>query len=146
MEMIVACLGWSNYELLSNKIMKQVWTFAGVIAIVVGCAAVKTRTAAPSVVTVSLQRVATQSDAGRRASQQMETLRQERGRELTAKQKELDDVVRQLTRTDGLPAADRERLTQDENRRRAELQQLTQQAQAALQSTQTQLQTEIRGQ
>ena len=87
-----------------------------------------------------------QSDVGKRANQQLEAIRQERMRELTAKQKELEDVVRQLTRAEALTSADRERLIQDESRRRAELQQLTQQAQTAFQAAQTKLLTEIRGQ
>ena len=65
----------------------------------------------------------------------VEALRQERGRDLQAKQKELEDIVRQLVR-DSLPQADRERLSQDESRRRTELQQLTEQAQADFQATQ----------
>jgi Skp family chaperone for outer membrane proteins len=64
---------------------------------------------------------------------------------LSTRQKELEDVVHQLTLTKGLSAADRERLTQDETRRRAELQQMAQQAQTTLNSTQAKLQTEIRG-
>ena len=92
-----------------------------------------------------MQRIATQSNAGKRASQQLETLRQERGRELQAKQKELEDVVRQLAK-DSLPQADRERLSQDESRRRTELQQLTTQAQTDFQATQARLNTELRSQ
>ena len=80
-------------------------------------------------VTVSLQRIAAQSTVGKRANQQLETLRQERGRELVARQKELEDVVRQRAKAD-IPAADRDRLSQDESRRRAELQQLATQATA----------------
>jgi Skp family chaperone for outer membrane proteins len=118
-------------------------TCAGVI--VFGIAAVYPRTAGPTIVTVSIQRVSAQSDLGKRATQQLEALRQERGRELAAKQKELEDVVRQLTRNEGLSPADRERLIQDETRRRTEFQQLTQQAQSAFQAAQAKLQTEIRG-
>ena len=86
----------------------------GTTVVLIGVAHVKS--AGPSVVTVSLQRVSAQSDIGKRANQQLETLRQERGRELTAKQKELEEVVRQLTRTEALPPADRDRLSQDESR------------------------------
>jgi len=95
---------------------------------------------------VSLQRVATQSNVGKRATQQLETLRQEKTRDLQAKQKELEDAIRQVAKADALPAAERDRLVQDEARRRVELQQLTQQAQADLQSTQLRLQGELRGQ
>lgn len=124
--------------------MKQLCIFAA-SAIVIVLAAAHVRSAGPTVVTVSLQRLAAQSNAGKRANQQLETLRQERGRDLQAKQKELEDVVRQLAKN-GLAQADRERLSQDESRRRAELQQLTAQAQTDFQTTQSRLNTEIRSQ
>jgi Skp family chaperone for outer membrane proteins len=114
-------------------------------AIVIVLAATHVRSAGPTVIIVSLQRIATQSNAGKRASQQLETLRQERGRELQAKQKELEDVVRQLAKG-SLPQADRERLSQDESRRRTEFQQLTTQAQTDFQAMQTRLNTELRSQ
>jgi len=102
--------------------MKQLFGFAaGVIVAAIGVTQV--RSAAPSVATVSLQRIAAQSTAGKRANQQLETLRQERGRELAARQKELE-----------------------ETRRRAELQQLTSQANADFVAAQSRLQTELRAQ
>lgn len=124
--------------------MKQLSVLAA-SAIVVVLAATQARSAGPTVIIVSLQRIATQSNAGKRANQQLETLRQERGRDLQAKQKELEDVVRQLAK-DSLPQADRERLSQDESRRRAELQQLTTQAQTEFQTTQTRVNAEVRSQ
>lgn len=114
-------------------------------AIVIVLAATHVRSAGPTVITVSLQRIATESNFGKRANQQLETLRQERGRGLQAKQKELEDVVRQLAK-DSLPQAERERLSQDESRRRTEFQQLTAQAQTDFQAMQTRLNTEIRTQ
>jgi Skp family chaperone for outer membrane proteins len=63
---------------------------------------------------------------------------------LAGKQKELEEVMRQLTRNTALPLAERDRLTQDESQRRVEFQQLTQQAQAALQSAQARLQADMR--
>jgi Skp family chaperone for outer membrane proteins len=114
-------------------------------AIVIVLAATHVRSAGPTVIIVSLQRIATQSNAGKRANQQLETLRQERARELQAKQKELEEVVRQLAK-DSLPQADRERLSQDESRRRAELQQLTAQAQTEFQTTQAKVNAEVRSQ
>src|SRR5262245_38105011 len=114
-------------------------------AIVIVLAATDVRMAGPTVVVVSLQRIAMQSNAGKRANQQLETLRQERGRDLQAKQKELEEVVRQLAK-DSLPQADRERLSQDESRRRTEFQQLTVQAQTDFQAMQARLNTEIRSQ
>jgi len=124
--------------------MKQLFALAaGAVVVVVGAAHV--RSAAPSVVIVSLQRVASQSDAGKRANQQLEALRQERGRELQAKQKELEDLVRQLVKGD-TPPADRDRMSQEEGRRRSELQQLTVQAQTDFQNAQLKLKTEIRTQ
>lgn len=124
--------------------MKQVCVFAA-SAIVLVLAAAQVRSAAPTTVVVSLQRVVSQTNLGKRAAQQLETLRQERGRDLQAKQKELEEVVKQLAK-DGLPQAERERLSQDESRRRAELQQLTAQAQTDFQATQARLNTEIRSQ
>ena len=126
--------------------MKHSLAIGGAVIIVLVAAAARPRTAGPAMVTVSIQRVSAQSDVGKRANQQLDAIRQERNRELGAKQKELEDVVRQLTRAETLTAADRDRLIQDESRRRAELQQLTQQAQTALQAAQTKLQTEVRGQ
>ena len=126
--------------------MKQFFALAAAGIIVFGMATAYPRTAGPTMITVSIQRVSSQSDVGKRATQQLEALRQERGRELAAKQKELEDVVRQLNRNEALSAAERERLTQDETRRRLEFQQLTQQAQTAFQAAQTKLQTEIRAQ
>jgi Skp family chaperone for outer membrane proteins len=125
-------------------IMKQLCVFAA-SAIVIVLAAAHVRSAGPTVLVVSLQRIATQSNAGKRAGQQLEALRQEGGRGLQAKQKELDDVVRQLAK-DSLPQADRERLAQDESRRRAELQQLTTQVQTEFQATQNRVNTELRSQ
>lgn len=125
--------------------MKQLFAVAvGAIVTVIGVAHL--RSAGPTVVTVSLQRVAAQTNAGKRANQQLETLRQERARELAAKQKELEDVVRQLARAETLPAADRDRLSQEETRRRADLQQLTAKAQSDLQNAQVRLQGEVRTQ
>jgi len=124
--------------------MKHVYVFVA-SAIVIVLAAAHVRSAAPTVIVVSLQRISAQSNLGKRANQQLEALRQERGRDLQAKQKELEDVVRQLTK-DSLPQAERERLSQDEGRRRAELQQLTIQAQTDFQTAQTRLSTELRSQ
>ena len=114
-------------------------------AVVIVLAATHVRSAGPTVIIVSLQRIATQTNAGKRANQQLETLRQERARELQAKQKELEDVVRQLAK-DSLPQADRERLSQDESRRRAEFQQLTTQAQTEFQTVQARVNGEVRSQ
>jgi Skp family chaperone for outer membrane proteins len=124
--------------------MKQLFAVAvGAIVAVVGVAHL--RSAGPTVVTVSLQRVTAQTNVGKRVVQQMETLRQERTRELAAKQKELEDIVRQLAKAE-TPAADRDRLSQDETRRRAELQQLTAKAQSDLQNAQVRFQGELRAQ
>jgi Skp family chaperone for outer membrane proteins len=124
--------------------MKQLFGIAaGVVVAVVGVEHV--RSAAPSVVAVSLQRVAAQSTPGKRAIQQLDTMKQERGRELLAKQKELEDVIRQLAKA-ATPSPDRDRLSQDETRRRAELQQLTSQANTDIAAAQSRLQTELRAQ
>jgi outer membrane protein len=125
--------------------MKQLCVVAA-SAVVIVLAAAHVRSAGPTVVTVSLQRVAAQSNVGKRVTQQLETLRQERTRDLQAKQKELEDVMRQVAKADALPTAERDRLVQDEARRRTEFQQLSQQAQSDLQSTQLRLQGELRAQ
>jgi Skp family chaperone for outer membrane proteins len=101
-----------------------------------------TRSATPTVVTISSQRLTAQSTVGKRASQQLETMRQEKGRELQEKQKALEVVARELARTGVI--ADRERLARDESQKRLELQQLTQQAQTDFQNAQVRLQAEIR--
>jgi outer membrane protein len=125
--------------------MRQLFAVAvGIIVVAIGAAHL--RSAAPTVVTVSLQRVVMQSNIGKRVNQQLETMRQERGRELATKQKELEEVVRQLVKAETLPASERDRLGQDETRRRAELQQLTVQAQSDFQNAQVRLQGEIRAQ
>ena len=125
--------------------MKQLSLFAaGVLIVVLGAAHV--RSAAPSVVIVSLSRVAAQSNAGKRANQQLETLRQERGRDLLTKQRALEETVRQLSKADALPQAERDRLTQDQNRLRSELQQQTAQANSDFQTTQVRLNTDLRAQ
>jgi Skp family chaperone for outer membrane proteins len=125
--------------------MKQLPVLAAGAALIVFGAA-HLRSATPSVITVSMQRVATQSNAGKRANQQLEAMRQERARELGGKQKELEGVIRQLATPAALPDGERERLVQDEARRRAELQQLTMQAATDFQNAQSRFQTEIRGQ
>ena len=124
--------------------MKSFYAFAaGVVVVLAGAAHL--RSAAPSIVAVSLSRVVSQSTAGKRANQQLETLRQERGRDLIAKQRALDETTRQLAKP-GTSQADIDRLTQDQARLRTELQQQTSQATSEFQSTQNKLQTEIRGQ
>jgi outer membrane protein len=125
--------------------MRQPVRLAAGVMVVAAIGVAHVRSAAPSVVTVSLQRIAAQSTAGKRANQQLETMRQERGRELVARQKELEDVVRQRAKAD-TPAADRDRLSQDESRRRAEIQQLASQASADFVATQSRLQSELRAQ
>ena len=95
--------------------MKQLCVFAA-STIVIVLAAAHVRSAGPTVVTVSLQRVATQSNIGKRSSQQLETMRQERNRDLQAKQKELEEAIRQIAKGDALPAAEREHVVQDEAR------------------------------
>ena len=57
----------------------------------------------------------------------------------------LEDLVRQLVKGD-TPPADRDRMSQEEARRRTELQQLTVQAQTDFQNAQLRLNTEIRTQ
>ena len=115
--------------------MKQLCVFVA-SAIVIVLAAAHVRSAGPTVSSSACSGSLRNQTSASAPGQQLEALRQERGRELQAKQKELEDVVRQLAK-DTLPQADRERLSQDESRRRAELQQLTTQAQTEFQATQS---------
>ena len=126
--------------------MKTFLAIGGAVIIVLAVAAARPRTAGPAVVTISSQRLTAQSALGKRASQQLESMRQERGRELLEKQKALETLVRQLAATNALSPTEIERLSQDETRKRAELQQLTQQFQSDFQAAQARLQTEIRAQ
>ena len=116
---------------------------AGVLVVAAGAAQV--RSAAPTAVVVSLQRIAAQSNSGKKAIQQLDAMKQERGRELLARQKELEGVTKQLA-SGTVPAAERERLAQDEARRRTELQQMAQQANADFMAAQQRLQQELRTQ
>ena len=125
--------------------MKQLAAVAAV-AIIIVVAAAHTRSAAPSVVTISSQRLTAQSTVGKRATQQLEAMRQERGRELVEKQKALETLARQVANANALPPAELERLSQEESKKRAELQQLTQQFQTDFQAAQARLQGEIRAQ
>ena len=125
--------------------MKRLIGFAaGVLVVAAGAA--QLRSAAPAAVVVSLQRIAAPSNSGKKAVQQLETLKQERGRELAARQKELEGVAKQLAAGGALPAAERDRLSQDEARRRAEFQQITQQANSDMLAAQQRLQQELRSQ
>jgi outer membrane protein len=126
--------------------MKQLIGFAAGVLVVVAAGAAQLRSAAPTAVVVSLQRITAQSNTGKKAIQQLETMKQDRGRELVAKQKELEGVVKQLAAGGALPAAERDRLSQDEARRRAEFQQMTQQANADMVAAQQRLQQELRSQ
>jgi len=123
--------------------MKPLVAIAAVLLLIV-IASPRTRTAAPSVVTVSSQRLTAQSAAGKRASQQLDTLRQERTRELLEKQKALEALARQLGGATALSPAERDRLSLEESQKRAEMQQLTAQFQQEFQSTQARLQNELR--
>jgi Skp family chaperone for outer membrane proteins len=125
--------------------MKRMLGLAAAV-LVVGVMAAQVRSAAPAVVAVSLTRIASQSNSGKRAMQQLDTLKQERARELLAKQKELEEVVKQLAKAAALPAADRERIAQEDVRRRSELQQMASQANADIAAMQGRLQGELRTQ
>jgi Skp family chaperone for outer membrane proteins len=125
--------------------MKRMLGLAAAV-LVVGVMAAQVRSAAPAVVAVSLTRIASQSNSGKRAMQQLDTLKQERARELLAKQKELEEVAKQLAKAAALPAADRERIAQEDVRRRSELQQMASQANADIAAMQGRLQGELRTQ
>jgi Skp family chaperone for outer membrane proteins len=97
------------------------------------------------IVYVSMQRISTESTDAKAATAQLDALRLERTRELTAKQKVLEDTRRQLANAGGVfSASKRAQLTADEERQRTELQRLTQQAQTDFQDLQRQLQATLR--
>lgn len=115
-----------------------------VCAVVVMALARNVRSATPTVVTVSMQRIAAESAWGKRATQELEALRKERAQGLAAKQKEVEEVMRKLAKPEALTPADRERLPREDARLRGEFQQMAQQAQVDFQTTQARLQGELR--
>jgi len=94
---------------------------------------------------VSLQRIAAESSDAKVAAGKLEMMRQEKTREVAAKQKSLETAHLSVVRAGGMfQGSRRVQLQAEENRQRAELQHLTEQAQADLQNLQRQLQTSLR--
>jgi Skp family chaperone for outer membrane proteins len=102
-------------------------TIAAILLTLVPIVGEVDKAAPPRVVTLSLQRLATESTEGRAANQRLQSLAQKMAGDLAAKQKELQQ------QTTGTVAE-----------RQAELQRIGQQSQADFANTQRQLQTELR--
>ena len=134
---------------LKGLLMKQLLALAagalaaGALVVVVG--ETQARSAGPAVVSISFNALRrSRIRASARLSSWTRCGRSARARWAPNK-RNWKTLVRQLARAD-TPAADRDRLSQDEARRRTELQQLTSQAQSDFQSAQQRLQTELRTQ
>jgi Skp family chaperone for outer membrane proteins len=94
---------------------------------------------------VSMQKIVTEANDAKVAAGKFETMRQEKAREITAKQKEADAAQLAVVQAGGVfQRSRRTALQADENRQRAELKKLTDQAQADLQNLQRQLQADLR--
>ena len=102
-------------------------TIAAVLLTLVPIVGEVDKAAPPRVVTLRLQRLATESTEGRAANQRLQSLAQKMAGDLAAKQKELQQ------QTTGTGAE-----------RQAEMQRVAQQSQADFANTQRQLQTELR--
>jgi outer membrane protein len=93
---------------------------------------------------VSLQRISKEATAAKASAAKLESLRQEKAREVSAKQRAVEATHLQLVNAGGiLQASKRAQLKAEEDRQRAELQHLTQQAQVDLNQMQRQLQAEM---
>ena len=93
--------------------------------------------------TVSPTRLAAEATEFKAALQQLETLRLDKTREITEKQRELEAARQRLVQENEL--SKRERFKSEEERGVADLMRLTQQAQVELQTRQRQIQETLRG-
>jgi Skp family chaperone for outer membrane proteins len=94
---------------------------------------------------VSMQRIAAEASEAKAAAAKFETMRQEKAREVTAKQKAVETAHLLVVQSGGVfQRSRRAQLQADESRQRAELQKLSEQAQVDLQNLQRQLQTTLR--
>lgn len=95
---------------------------------------------------VKMSRLLSESAEARQWAAKIETLRQERQRDLTAQERDLQQTRIALAQTGGLfSASKRATLQQQEARQRAELERSTRQAQADIQALQRQMQDTLRG-
>jgi Skp family chaperone for outer membrane proteins len=94
---------------------------------------------------VSMQRIAAEAREAKVAAAKLETMRQEKAREVGAKQKAVEAAHLATVAAGGIfQRSHRIQLQADESRQRQELQHLAEQAQADLQSLQHQLQESLR--
>jgi outer membrane protein len=99
---------------------------------------------APPIAYVSLLRISKEATAAKASAAKLESLRQEKAREVSAKQRAVETTHLQLVNAGGiLQASKRAQLKAEEDRQRAELQHLTQQAQVDLNQMQRQLQADM---
>ena len=95
---------------------------------------------------VKMSRLLSESAEARQWAAKIETLRQERQRDLTAQERDLQQTRVALAQAGGLfSASKRATLQQQEARQRAELERSTRQAQADIQALQRQMQDTLRG-
>jgi Skp family chaperone for outer membrane proteins len=114
------------------------------IAAMVPAVAVERRPA-PSIAYVSLQQISNQTAGAKTAAARLDKARQERTREIAAKQREIEATHLKLVNAGGIfQSSTRAQLRAQEDRQRAELQHLTQQAQTDLQTLQRDLQNGLR--
>jgi Skp family chaperone for outer membrane proteins len=100
-------------------------------------AAVASRPAPPRVAYVSVQRVLAQSTAATAAGQKIQAFREQRGKEIAAKQKAIEDLRLQVAQSGGMfQGSKRTEARQQEAKAVAELQQLERDSQTQLQNMQ----------
>ena len=94
---------------------------------------------------VSTQRILSESNQAKAASARLEAVRQERERVIAEKQKALEATHRRLGEAGGaFQSSKRTQIQADEDRQRAELKRLTDEAQTQLQTLQREIQTDLR--
>lgn len=95
---------------------------------------------------VSLQKILSESAEARNGAKQLESLRQERSQEVTARQKALEATRLELANAGGiLRGARRAELQERVRQQESDLQRVSQQGQADLQNLQRRIQADLRG-
>jgi Skp family chaperone for outer membrane proteins len=125
--------------------MKTACVLAAIVLGAHPAASAQTVRSAGRIAYVSVQKLATESNEAKVASAKLETMRMEKAREVEARQKAVDAAQLAVVQAGGIfQRSRRATLVAEENRQRAELQRVAQQAQADLQNLQRQLQSELR--
>lgn len=116
----------------------------GILTLFVDRVVAQPRTALP-IAFVSLQKLVSESAQAKDAAKRLETLRQAKAQELSAKQKALEEVRLRLANAGGIfRASKRAELLAEAKRQETELQRATQQAQTDFQNLQRELQADLR--